>query len=191
MVTCQLSTKCRHHNFIKVKALLVISRQTKGVTSSEIAWQAGVYLKSLRVLIIRWVTWGYVSRQRARWYRGREDDRQWLYYLTAKGRDYIKRLPDWYPHLAEAAQEIDRLEKIHNGVAWYDGKRYHIITPPFATKEDYLITTDHPQITLVGGPESLFKCVSLILKRNYLPAFRDYVINRILEIMPKKDHYDY
>jgi len=123
------------------------------------------------------------ARQCASWYKGREDDRQWLYYLTAKGRDYIKRLPDWYSHLAEAAQEIDRLEKIHNGgVAWHDGKRYQIITPPYASKEDYLVTSDHPHITLVRDPESLFKFVTFFVKKTYRPDSWDYVIGQLLDL---------
>ena len=92
-----------HHNFVKIKCLIYLSTCEGVVTSADISQACNVNIKSLHVLLQRWARWGYVKRR-----TGYDDSEnlRYLYWLAPKGREYLKGLIKWYPHLNEARLEV-------------------------------------------------------------------------------------
>lgn len=163
--------KCAHQNFCKVKSLLFITNQMQPVTLSQISAGTGVSKGSLAVLLGRWTGWDYVKRVPC--------GNDYGYVIGGKGASYVESLPRWYKHLGEAVAELAELSRIEGSVAWREkDNTFHVLSPPFKTKDDYEVKKEFTGAIIVNKPQSLFGAIDMLGKR-YTPEFKAYVLSEL------------
>lgn len=153
-------------NFVKAKSLyFLLKKDGERIRVGQIARATGASVPSLCVLVKRWRGWGFIKW----WKVGEGMNWHYEYSLLAKGRAYIKKMPNWYPfynqavnevesRMAEEVRRVDEAKRRLQTIAFQtpDGF-YHVFSYPYQGRTDYCTKKEKPACTIVHGPSATLR----------------------------------
>lgn len=172
-------------NQVKLAVFYYLASQSKPVRLSDIAHNTIASYDSLKVMMGRWSSkeWGYIKREPSYFQDNYNphDVPVYLYLLTGRGRDYLKKAAKWCDQFDSIIELQERCEAERNGFAYHDQDHniWHVIVPPFNSEACYYLKDTEPNCGIkTSNTQGLLKLPRL-MNREYSLDFIEYVSEKI------------